>query len=89
MKELKIKNITYENVQEISLVTKYIFMLYDANAYTDLLRVSKGWISYKRTNWHTKKEICSWSYKSSSDKMKEKYLYLISTLNQEYQNLNG
>ncbi len=79
-------NISYDNVKEVSLVTKYIFMVHDDNAYIDLLRVSKGWISYERTNYHTKKNVCSWSYKSSSNALKEKFISLINVLNEEYNN---
>lgn len=58
--------VSIENVKEISVVTSYVMMGYDPNAYTDLLRVSSGWISYKRVNFHTKKIICEWSYKTTS-----------------------
>ena len=77
-------DITYKDVKEISLVTHYVFYGYDENAYTDLLRVSNGWVSYKRTNFHTKKEVCSWSYKSSSWDLKSKFEQLIDTFYHEY-----
>ena len=77
-------DITYENVKEISLVTNYVFFGYDKNAYTDLLRVSNGWISYKRTNFHTKKDAYSWSYKTTSSDFKNKFDQLIGTFYHEY-----
>ena len=76
--------ITYKDVKEISLATKYVFMVYDENAYTDLLRVSNGWVSYKRTNFHTKKEMCSWSYQSTSNALKGKFEDLTDAFYHEY-----
>ena len=70
-------NITNDDIKEISLVTNYVFYNYDKDAYTDLLRISKGCISYKRTNFHTKKEVVSWSYKSKSPCYIEKFNRLV------------
>ena len=71
-------DLSIENIKEISLVTDHVFYGYDENAYTDLLRISKGWISYKRTNFHTKKEVCNWSYKTNSEEYKDKYNRLVN-----------
>ena len=75
--------VSIENVKEISMVTNYVMMGYDPNAYTDLLRISKGWISYRRTNFHTGNIVCDWSYKTDSTDFLEKYDDLISTFYHE------
>ena len=54
-----------ENIKEISLVTHFVFYSYDPNYYNDLLRASKNWISYSRTNFHSGKEAASWSHKTN------------------------
>ena len=77
--------ITLNNIKEISLVTDYVFYGYDEDAYTDLLRISKNWISYKRTNFHTKKEVCSWSYKTTSEAYNRKFERLISDVERAFE----
>ena len=75
--------VSIENVKEISMVTNYVMMGYDPNAYTDLLRISKGWISYRRTNFHSGNIVCDWSYRTDSTDFLEKYDNLICTFYHE------
>lgn len=69
--------ISYDNVKEISLVT-----INNNTNYQDLLRVSKGWISYK-INYLNDDEI-SWSFKTKNNEFYAKFEELIDTMNHEY-----
>lgn len=70
--------INYHDVKEISLVSS--IEDYDKK-YTDLLRVSKSWISYKRSDANGDEKI--WSYKTASDFM-PKFESLIDSMYHEY-----
>ena len=63
------QSITYNNVKEISIVSKH-------EDYEDLLRMSSHWISYKK-QFANKEE--SWSYKTQSNDYYGKYERMVET----------
>lgn len=63
------KEIDYKNVKEISIKSKY-------RNDEDLLRISSNWISYKKQNGNEEE---SWSYKSTSDDMVNKFYLVIAS----------
>lgn len=56
----------FQNIKEISIVSSFVFQVYDDYWYKDLLRISEKWISYKRTNFTTNKVTNEWSYQTNN-----------------------
>ena len=76
-----------KKIKEISIKTSFVFMNYNPDYYTDLLRISKNWISYKRENFHNGKEVENWSYKTKNDEFESKYIKLCKIVEEYYSNL--
>lgn len=66
LEELKKRDYPYDasNVKEISIVSKFVFMMYNGYWYKDLLRLSEHWVSYKRNSFSKNKVVAEWSYKT-------------------------
>ena len=65
-----------ESLGEISIVSSFVFQTYSDYWYKDLLRISKNWISYKRTNFHTNEVTDEWSYQTNNDYYSKKWDYV-------------
>lgn len=67
MKELKNRDYlnNINNIKEISIASSFVFMRFNKYWYTDLLRISEHWVSYRRNNFMTKEVVAEWSYKTS------------------------
>ena len=69
LKEIKKRDEYYDstNIKEISIASKYVFMMFNDYWYKDLLRISQHWISYKRNSFQTNDLVSEWSYKTSKE----------------------
>jgi len=77
-----------KKIKEISIITKYVFMNYNPNYYTDLLSISKNWISYKRDSFSDGHELDNWSYKTKSSEYESKFYRLCDVIKEHYSNIN-
>ena len=69
LSELKTRDEYYSpsNVKEVSIVSNFVFMMFNEYWYKDILRISEHWISYRRNNFNNGKVVSEWSYKSNKD----------------------
>ncbi len=69
LEEIKKRDEYYNsnNIKEVSIVSKYVFMLFNDYWYKDLLRISPHWISYRRNKFQTDDLVTEWSYKASKE----------------------
>jgi hypothetical protein len=65
------------SVKEISMVSNFVFMVDNEYWYSDLLRISKHWSSYRRTSVETEKVTDQWSYQSTDEFRERKWEQLV------------
>ena len=74
------KLIDPQSVKEISMTSDFIFMSYSDYWYRDLLRISRHWSSYRRTNVHAEKVVDEWSYKSTNESREMGWNHLLNAV---------
>ena len=75
--EKDINNVDISEVKEISMASDFVFFHFNEYYYKDLLRISKNWSSYMRTNFLSRKVTDEWSYKTTEKGRERDWGYLI------------